>query len=97
MQEDRRCGTCANWMPRADIKGWPNTAAGVGGCHRHAPRPVLTDDMVNVGAFVQWPITAEHDQCGDWFYGGERCVAAVAADSAAEKTPSTVPPRKPTR
>lgn len=86
MQEDRRCGTCANWIPRSDIKGWPNTVAGVGGCHRYAPRPVLADQIGAVGAFVQWPITSEEDQCGDWFYGGERRIATTDPSPVVETT-----------
>lgn len=62
------CNSCRFWKEAVFPDSHPN--AGIGACHRHAPRPyspVVIDDLghVRLRESVTWPDTYEEDWCGD--------------------------------
>lgn len=58
VNDDNICANCAYWADLGD---------GIGQCRRYAPRPrSITDTVV-------WPITEEHDYCGEFEEQGCCC------------------------
>ena len=58
VNDDNICANCAYWADLGD---------GIGQCRRYAPRPRTSTDQ------VVWPITEEHDYCGEFEEQGCWC------------------------
>ncbi len=71
MSEQRRCATCANWVPfDAEALEVSGSATGSGECRRYAPRPAVRDRAAQAARSALWPSTQADDFCGEWYFGG---------------------------
>jgi hypothetical protein len=93
MTEDRRCATCANWLPHRAPTGRSGVEAGE--CHRYAPHPLVIRGEEPGGAHVAWPVTRAGDSCGEWFYGGERTPRPVVVDTTRAADATAAGPEEP--
>ena len=64
-ERKERCETCRFWMKMENEHT-------TGDCHRHAPSPVLIDQLPDGdntsdgGDYVWWPVLLKADWCGEW-------------------------------
>jgi hypothetical protein len=74
------CGSCRFWQSNGTLSEEEGEQHGT--CHRHAPRPTLSEEA----GFVAWPLTMELDFCGDWEDGVNKPLVGVSEmDSEADR------------